>query len=506
MNNRIKNIIKVIAFLLIVAMVFTYVTNLYRSSTDVAGVDRTHVVAIDNEENLDVVYLGGSACFMFFQPLNAWNEYGFTSYDYAVTGIEGAAMEYMIRHVESKMDPDLYVVGVRPYEQWTLEGNIGGLREVSDSMSVWSVNRLKLIKSYFEKHDLSGVNVDIDYASYIFDIVNYHDNSDVIKTRENWQFKQEHDYSPNKGFEWLASYQHLDTPTGWQTDKRAELLEGDEAAIRELCEFCRSKNKEVLFVVCPYYIEESHQEYFNSISDIVTEYGYNFLNANEHYDEIGTDFAKDYYNRRHTNAYGAEKYTKYLSKYIKDNYDIKDHRGEKKYEYWNDEYVRFAEEEKEQKRLVDEIIESDLKGYEMADELKKIDNLLEWYRYTNTDRYTLFIYDNSTSNYVNLHDLSIIVDNWGINSEEKQCYKIVNGDEISIESVSLSDNDSTMEGIVAKDGMTNYSISSGKMVISGNDYYEDVDGFCVVAVDNNLNIVADNIIIDASGSEAIIRR
>ena len=50
------------------------------------------------------------------------------------------------------------------------------------------------------------------------------------------------------------------------------------------------------------------------------------------------------------NVGGAEKYTKYMSKYLADRYDLPDHRGQEGYESWDEaleKYKDFIESEGE---------------------------------------------------------------------------------------------------------------------------------------------------------------
>ena len=54
-----RRIVGTILFLVIAARLFVSVTYLFRNT----GVDRTNVVGIKEEQNLDVIYIGGSALY-----------------------------------------------------------------------------------------------------------------------------------------------------------------------------------------------------------------------------------------------------------------------------------------------------------------------------------------------------------------------------------------------------------------------------------------------------------
>ena len=64
-----------------------------------------------------------------------------------------------------------------------------------------------------------------------------------------------------------------------------------------------------------------------------------------------TDWDKDTQDEgNHLNIYGAEKVGKYIATYLKNNYNLDDHRNDEKYQKWNDELENY----KKQKEIVKE--------------------------------------------------------------------------------------------------------------------------------------------------------
>ena len=78
-SEKCKKVLSCMAFLLILLYLFLSVTYLFRN----VNVNRVHIVGLEAEENLDVIYIDGSAGFVYWQPLRAWKDCGFTSYDFA---------------------------------------------------------------------------------------------------------------------------------------------------------------------------------------------------------------------------------------------------------------------------------------------------------------------------------------------------------------------------------------------------------------------------------------
>lgn len=78
---------------------------------------------------------------------------------------------------------------------------------------------------------------------------------------------------------------------------------------------------------------------------MVEERGYPVINFNteEMYQELDIDWDKDFYNSKHLNYIGAEKYTAWLTKYLKEHYDLEDHRGDAKYDSWEQAYENYKD-------------------------------------------------------------------------------------------------------------------------------------------------------------------
>jgi hypothetical protein len=92
------------------------------------------------------------------------------------------------------------------------------------------------------------------------------------------------------------------------------------------------------------------------VQRLVNEYGYEFFDTNDYYDEMGIDFSHDFYDNNHVNYYGAQKYTVFLANYIKNNYSVTDRRDDSRYSDWYSGYEVWEIAAEEQKDLIDESI------------------------------------------------------------------------------------------------------------------------------------------------------
>lgn len=301
----------------------------------------------EKENTLDMVYIGGSACYRYWEPLEAWKQYGYTSYNFATDAIPPQVIEYIVKEVLKTQTPDLFVVELRPFQYGDLvneEFNVVNMehvapyRNVSDNMK-YSHNRMKMIHNTAPEEDREW--------TYQFDLAKYHSLLINFFSVENWKRIDNKEELCNKGFWGSGEIGPFEWTDYSDCKLRQPLDEKLDVILKQLLEYCNSEGLKVLFVVPPYQINEEDQKKYNYMKDVIEDNGQIFLNVNDYYQEIGFNEQTDFYNMNHTNLWGAEKYTGFLSGYIKDNYSMPDHRLDEKYSNWNYCYEQWEEDIKE---------------------------------------------------------------------------------------------------------------------------------------------------------------
>ncbi len=511
-----KKIVSCVLFLCIAGFVFTRVTYLFRE----VNTNRVNITGIKEEEQLDVVYIGGSAAFVYWQPLKAWNDIGLVSYSYASNSLQAESIKFYMKEVLKTQTPQLFVIDLRPFQYWDADFNME-VRNSSDSMD-YTMNRLEMISSYFKNRAIQEEADDI--MSYYLEIAKYHTNLQVLSNPYNWEYINNTGQAVYKGWEWFARYQYLEEPENFLTEERADLEEGCEKILENLLEFCQEKELQVLFVVCPYQITEEHQEIYNALQDKIEAAGFQYLNANEYYEEIGIDFATDFYNASHVNCFGAEKYTEFLENYLKEYYDLPDRRDDPIYADWNEIYQAFVEEGKEIKQNVSKRIESRLSSIEIAEELSAVTDAVTWSLSAVNENWTVFIetqgkWKQGSSEYL------MILENLGIGIQEEtggiiQVIKgnssvSINGGNISGASVQYSVSEESIpyyEGTIASEGKGETQFELGRdgnkssIKIDGVEYSQQQDGVNIVLYDNNRKVLVDSVTLMCKDENVIIVR
>ncbi|MBE5852399.1 MAG: hypothetical protein E7299_05525 [Lachnospiraceae bacterium] len=509
--EKIKRIVGAVLFIGIAISALLGATYLFRGH--VFGYnDRISVVGIKEEkkDSLDVIYIGGSAAFVYWEPMKAYKDCGFTSYDLATNSIQAESILAYIKYAQEYQNPDLYVIGVRAFQYYSEEGSESGLRLTSDSLDM-GINKFNLIHEYLQNH-----TTEIDELSLYLDLVKYHTNYDALSNETAWHLidnKEECDY---KGNLIQSAWCYLEEPQDFRNDNRATLLENDEKVLNELLDYLDDNNINALFVVCPYSITNEDYSKYNTIGDMVTSHGYNFLNANDYYYEMGVDFSTDFYNVAHMNGVGAEKYTDFLERYISDNYDLPDHRGDMEYADWDEKATQFVDQSEACKEHVYKLISAADEGVNLGESIRATDDFFAWSSYVKDYRYSLFIVGNGealvTDSAIDkkyLEYLGIdLYELFGTNSYIKFISDEMHTSNITIPDV--VDNSLTVQAgqIMGKSSVTiDDKDNACSIIVEGTEYSrKDSDGINIVVFDNYYRTVIDSVTLKKIGENISIVR
>lgn len=502
--NNIRHMTTCIVFLILLGFVFTRVTYILRPTY----VNRQNLVGLSYED-VDMIYIGGSAAFVYWQPLKAWHDNGLTSYLYAHNTIFADSIKYYIKETQKTQDAKLYVIDARPFQYWGNEGGGYKIRWGLDGLDVFTMNRWQLIANYFSTRDTTEMD---DRVTFDWDIIKYHTAAENLASPDAWELVNNSVRQLNKGFEWNARYEYLSARNDYTTDERAELHPTCQAVLADLLEYCKREKLNVLFVVSPYAVTEAYQKIYNTVGDIVASYGFDFLNTNSdiYYCEMGLDFSTDFYNTDHVNPLGAEKYTAFLENYILEHYDLPTHTGDPAYSSWEEDYRRFSEEEDSQIGIITGRINSAESGIEVAQYIASANDIFEWNTWVMEDnRFTVLFAQNGEIERPDTSEVRALVQ-WGLSLRTVGDIRVM-----SNKSTIFSNADSgetSYSGNVGSDSgqRINYTISNEEgrvsIIVDGIEYSSNQKGIHVVVINNNYRIVVDSLTITCEDGHLAIKR
>ena len=295
-----------------------------------------------SDNSFDIVYVGSSNVYAHFNAPLAFNKYGFTTGLLSTDTQPFALIKYLIEESEKHQNPKLYVIDIAKLIHRYDEVSEFNIRKTVDEMP-FSKTRIDAINASLDYYDISkqenksGDNRINYYLSYL----TYHNN---------WKNISYLSFLGNKNlykgylFNSMTAEVVKQEKYKWPT-KEKELSKLQVNILNELLNFIKKDNLDVLFIIPPRQYDD-YVYYIDHIAKIITDGGFEVINFNKE-KKLKIDYDTDFYNSNHINVFGATKFTLYFSKYLKNKYDLPDHRSDEEYDSWNKEYLRFKTNFKE---------------------------------------------------------------------------------------------------------------------------------------------------------------
>ena len=67
----------------------------------------------EEEDSLDMVYIGGSACYVYYEPLRAFEQNGIASYNFAASTPQVELYKMMIKEILKSQEAEVIVIDAR---------------------------------------------------------------------------------------------------------------------------------------------------------------------------------------------------------------------------------------------------------------------------------------------------------------------------------------------------------------------------------------------------------
>ena len=327
-KSNIIAISKIIIFIILFIIIFVILTYIMKP----INVNLKNITGFYGEDknSLDMVYIGGSAAFVYWQPLKAYEEEGITSYNYSINSVQAENYIYMIKEVLKTQNPKLIVLDARAFQYRDIEDrgpNATRYYNLTTGLP-FSKNRYNFIENNVPKY------LNQDTLAFHFDLLKYHTNRDELDIKTSLKMMlgiYKNNYKGAAVYQRVAPIEQQE----FKTNERTAISLETEKILIELLEYIKTIDCEFLFVVSPYSMPKEDKEKFNYIEEKIENNGFKFLDVNEYYDEMQLDFNTNFYDVNHANILGAEKYTYFLEKYIKENYILPDRRVDSNYKSWD---------------------------------------------------------------------------------------------------------------------------------------------------------------------------
>ena len=128
-----------------------------------------------------------------------------------------------------------------------------------------------------------------------------------------------------------------------ESEEVQEMPKAVQFYMEEIRELCKRSGAELVLMSAPSPKNYSCKKH-NAIENYAKEKGLTYVDLNLKIKELGMDWQQDSYDKGdHLNLFGAQKVTAWLGKYLKEKYEMPDHRNDPAYENWNRLEKKYAE-------------------------------------------------------------------------------------------------------------------------------------------------------------------
>ena len=347
-----KRIVSCIILIALLFVTFFCATNLFEKKNS----NNKYALFFKHPEDFDVLFFGTSHTIYSVYPMELWNDYGITSYNFGGHSNRIPTTYWVLRNVLDYAKPKVVFVDCFSIYQSQKTSDYYSLVHTCFDAFPLTTNKIKAINDLLDdkiiqnKIDKGTIEESEERTALglLWDFSVYH---------SRWEELDEFDFNNYNSIEYGAE-------SGLQIAKPGINLENNNKRIskqttgiiylKKIIEECKANSIEVVLTYYPYpVLEEAIWEEINTVSDIAKEYDVAYL------DFMSMNLVdyniSCYDSNSHLNCLGAHTITDYIGNYLKSNYHILDHRNDSRYDYWDEDYQKYEKLKNERLGTIDDL-------------------------------------------------------------------------------------------------------------------------------------------------------
>lgn len=487
-----KTAIKCIFFVVIFAALFLYVQEMLRDKWAEGEYNVTTKVKgfyAEEENTLDVVFIGSSQMYADMAPAVLFHEYGITSYDFCANEQPMWISYYYIKEALKHQEPkvivlDVFTVYGEDYEE-------EGVTHINLDDLPMSLNKIRAIRD--------SVPAGMRY-SYYFPLAKYHNTwTDFYEGKARLAFYDQADpykgYSP---FVFAADYEDGAKEDVANQKETEPIPERAQLWLHKIIALCQEENVPLVLIKTPNGNAE-RQKLYNSVEVIAKETDTPFYNMNVLLD-----------GQAHINVLQAEKVSLMMGEYLISHYEFEDKRENPDYAQWAEDSQLFYRQK-------------------AKCQLISAESFDEYISFLNDENYMVCISAKNSANHsFSGEDIAILNETLGLHcnldEEQQNPYVVIlDGDSIVYEtdymdggtenSADAAEKNGTDEFEGEINGMNVSVTSPGNMpdmsasiLINGTDFSMDCDGFNIAVYDKVLGELFEMSAFDLTQEMRLVRK
>ncbi len=261
------------------------------------------------EDSVDVLFFGTSLAYCDVVPSVLYEQSGVTSFVMAgPTQTFPVTYRYLREAVKTQSPQAAFFEAT-----WLFGERSNDSVKVNLTYMPWSMERL--IPTFEETLTESGEAEEEreTRAGLLFPLYAYHDRWDELDRRDLTEGLFGYETDPLAGYTFLDQVTPIEEFTLRQFEDQPDTYQRNLSYAQQAIEFCKEQNIRPVFFISPS-TQRLSEEQTETLRRDLTALGAEFVDFNgEMFDEMGFDLSTDFFDPRHLNCRGAEKFSKYLA-------------------------------------------------------------------------------------------------------------------------------------------------------------------------------------------------
>ena len=281
----------------------------------------------------DVIFVGDCEVYENFSPDVLWNEYGITSF------IRGSAQQliwqsyYLMEETLKYETPKVMVFNVLSMKYATPQ-NEAYNRLNLDGMK-FSLSKWKAVQASMTEEETM--------LSYLFPLLRYHTRWSEL-SGEDVKYLFHRDILSDSGYLMNVEVRPAANVPKGKPLADYQFSEVCYEYLDKMVELCEKHGVQLVLMKAPSLYPYWYDQWEAQMEEYAAEKGVSYINFLELTEEMGIDFNTDTYDSGlHLNLYGAEKMSHWFGRWLAENTDVEDRRGQAPYaEIWAEKSEAYA--------------------------------------------------------------------------------------------------------------------------------------------------------------------
>lgn len=331
-----KTICKIIAFVVLFAVILTGMTKVFTAKfIDNNCQSYTAAQLYEQPDNsIEVVFNGSSQMVFGISSMKLYEDYGISAYGTGSPNQGILCSLGWLREIDKTQDIKVAVLDASQLFERIGEADY---RQTLDTMKL-SANKLDIVQQHIDETERlraeEGRKTTVEEAdpmlTYIFPIMKYHTRWEEL-TKDDFTFSTENSpmFMGTRMADYVSSftgYDNLVVDENDLTEEDLTIVGYQRDSLIKYKEYCDENGIEMLLIKTPKSDWTATKD--RKTQELADELGITYINYSneEQCEKLGIDFHSDFKDSEHMNVRGMDKVADELGKYLHENYDLTDFR------------------------------------------------------------------------------------------------------------------------------------------------------------------------------------